>query len=45
MQKITTAIASAAESIGSARDCGIVWTTSSRLTARRVRSKAARFVR
>src|SRR5260370_32840020 len=37
--KISTAIASAAESSDSARDCGI-WISSSRSIARRVRSKA-----
>src|SRR5260370_27471601 len=40
MQKISTAIASAAESSDSARDRGI-WIISSRSIARRVRSKAA----
>src|SRR5229473_1054917 len=39
IQKISTAIASAAEISDSARDCGI-WITSSRSIARRVRSKA-----
>src|SRR5260370_6225611 len=39
MQKISKAIASAAESSDSARDCGI-WTTSSQSIARRVRPKA-----
>jgi hypothetical protein len=39
MQKISTAIAIAAASSGSARDCGI-WTISSRSIARRVRPKA-----
>src|SRR6202011_6302523 len=39
MQKISTPIASAAESSDSARDCGI-WIISSRSIARRVLSKA-----